>query len=180
MADQNGAVDLGVFHQAIIDQVKAAFPVFVVVDDYPQDRRPKSTPALYLEIDEMEGAGDEDPGTSQQALSLRYAARIVLPRSMDQVGRQVRMLAAAVAAFAHLNRFGQRVNPAQVIGAYPDAFEPELDQYVVWRVEWQQVGHFGTSVWLEYSQGETPGSPVYSWAPDIGLGHEPDYQPVVP
>lgn len=177
MADQNAALDLELFHQAVIDQLKAEFPAFLVVDDYPQDRRAKPVPALYVELEEMEGANDEDPGTGQQALALRFAARIILPASMPRVGRRIRVMAAALCAFVHLNRFGQRVNAAQLIGAYPDMFAPEeLDQYVVWRVEWQQVGHFGASVWLDYSQGGVPSDPMIG----DGSGDAAGYQPVLP
>lgn len=146
MADQNLAFDLDAYHDAVLAALKQAFPVFKTVDDYPQDRRPRATPALFIELDEAEQANDEDPGTGQQAMNLRMVARVVVPASGDKSGRQVRSLALAVAAFVHLSRFGQPINAAEVVGAYPDAFEPELDQYLVWRVEWQQVAHFGSVV----------------------------------
>jgi hypothetical protein len=69
------------------------------------------------------------------------------------------------------------VNAAQLIGAYPDVFAPEeLDQYLVWRVEWQQVGHFGGSVWEEFSQGSVPGDLLSG----DGSGNAADYQKVLP
>jgi hypothetical protein len=177
MADQNTALDLELFHQAIIDRLRAQFPGFRVVDDYPQDRRARPVPALYLDLEEMEGANDEDPGTGQQALALRFAARIILPASLPGVGRKIRAMAASLCAFVHLNRFGQPVNAAQLIGAYPDVFAPEeLDQYLVWRVEWQQVGHFGVSVWEEFSQGSVPGDLLSG----DGSGNAADYQKVLP
>ncbi|EKN01119.1 MULTISPECIES: hypothetical protein [unclassified Acidocella] len=147
MANQNGAVDLDAYHDAVLDALKQEFAIFKTVEDYPQDRKPRATPALFVELEELEQANDQDPGTGQQALNLRMVARVIVPASDEKAGRQVRALAAAVASFVHLNKFGQAILAAQVVGAYQDAFSPELDQYLVWKVEWQQVGHFGCSVY---------------------------------
>jgi hypothetical protein len=55
-------------------------------------------------------------------------------------------------------------------------FAPEeLDQYLVWRVEWQQVGHFGASVWVDDSQGSVSGDLMSG----DGSGSAADYQPVL-
>lgn len=156
MADRNEALDLVQYHQAVIDTLAGVFPVFKEVTDYPQDRKQRTVPALYIDLEEMEEANKEDAGTGQVSLCLRMSARIVLPASTPQVGRTVRALAAAVAATVHQNRFGVPINAAQLVGAYPDHFEPELDQFVVWRVDWQHVAQFGVSVWLDDNVGTAP------------------------
>ena len=63
------------------------------------------------------------------------------------------------------------------MGGYPDDFQPEIDKYEVWRVEWQQVIHLGETIWTD--EGTTPQNPVYSWVPDIGNGNEDKYQDAV-
>lgn len=175
MANQNAAVALNDLHQAIIDQVKAAFPAFKVVDDYPIDRTPPVLPACYIELEEFEQANDQDPGTGQQALDMRWCARIILGFRTANVGRQTRLMAASLASFIHLNRFNQPVDAAAVMGAYPDGFDPELDQYVVFRVEWHQVGHFGESTYADDDLTPAPKGVFVGYDPLIGLGHEADY-----
>ena len=59
----------------------------------------------------------------------------------------------------------------------PDAFEPQLDQFVVWRVDWQQVVHLGESVWSPDSS-LVPSEILYSTAPEIGPVHEEAYAPI--
>lgn len=173
MADQNTPVDLGALHDAILAAIKAAFPSLAYVDDYPLDRKPKAVPACLVECDEMEPANDEDSGTGQQSLALHFNARLILPFRTATAGREIRIMAAALSALVHENRWGQFINPAEVLGCFPDAFDPDLDQYLVWRVEWRQVGQFGVSVWADTGPA-VPG--VYlGFSPNIGPDHLADY-----
>ena len=86
---------------------------------------------------------------------------------------EVRRLAAEFLAWARLQRWGCPVGPAMMIGAWPDEFDPELDQYECWRTEWQQVIHLGASDWTD--DGTTPTDPAVSFAPEVGADHEADY-----
>jgi hypothetical protein len=175
MANENAAVALNDLHDAIIDRIKMAFPAFKLVDDYPIDRKPKALPACMIELEEFEQANDQDPGTGQQALDMRWNARIILGFRTANVGRQTRLMAASLAAFIHLNRFGQKVGAAQVMGAYPDGFEPDLDEYVVFRVEWHQVGHFGVSAYADDDLTQIPENVFVGYDPSVGAGREGDY-----
>ncbi|MNT22077.1 hypothetical protein D3C72_1574490 [compost metagenome] len=84
--------------------------------------------------------------------------------------------------FKHPTEAGKALptGPVQLVGCYKDDFEPELDQYEVWRIEWHQVMHLGVSVFAGETDGVTPGKPLYSWAPQIGNGHADDYTEVLP
>ena len=72
-----------------------------------------------------------------------------------------------------MQRWGLPVGAADVLGCRPDDFDPGLEQYECWRVEWQQVIHLGTSDWT--SDGATPTDPAVSFVPAIGAEHEADY-----
>ena len=52
----------------------------------------------------------------------------------------------------------------------------DLDQFVVWRVEWQQPLHIGVSVWN--NDGMIPIEVLLSYVPDIGPGNEEKYEPI--
>lgn len=169
-------IDLGTVHQAIIDAVAAQFPDVVTVADYRDDRDRLPLPAILIELEDMEGAPDEDPGTGQLAMMARFVARVIIGFRTPTAEREIRRLAGALGAFVRLNRWNQPIGPAEVLVIGPDAFAPELDRYVIWRVEWQQVVHLGASVWT--NEGDIPVTVLVGVAPDIGTGHEADYQDI--
>lgn len=179
MANANTVITLDQLHAGILAAISAQFPDLATVEAYRLERRNLPTPACLIEMTEMDAAPDVDPGTMQLAVNARFEARLVIGFRQNGANPklEVRKLAAAFAAFARLNRWGCRVGPADVIGAYPDDFDPELDQFECWRVEWQQVIHLGDTVWTD--SGEVP-TPYYSWSPEIGIPHESDYEPVLP
>jgi hypothetical protein len=174
------AIDLDAFHAAVVAAIKAQFPIFETVEDYPEDRKPVTTPACLIEIEEMDADDADDAGTEQQTMKMKCAARIILGLRTPQMRRTARKLCGSFAAFLRFNKFGQPVGEGRVIGAYQDAFEPELDQYEVWRVEWSHLAYFGTDVWLPDSSVIVPAGVYVGWAPDIGTGHEQDYLKVAP
>lgn len=177
MANANTELTLDALHDAIVARIKAQFPALKTVQAYRLDRKALPTPACLVELTEFETTSDAmDPGTEQLAVTARFEARLILGFKTPQAKLEIRKLAASVAAFARLNRWGLPVGPAEVIGAYPDDFDPELDQYECWRVEWTNVIHLGESVWND--EGLPVGDPVFSWAPKVGLGNEPYYRPM--
>lgn len=168
-------IDIGAVHQSIIDLVAAQFPDVRTVADYRNDRARLPLPAILIELEDMEGVPDDDPGTGQLAVMARWVARVIIGFRTQSAEREIRRLAGALGAFAHLNRWGQPIGPAEVLVIGPDAFAPELDKYVVWRVEWQQVMHLGRSVWMNEG-GNIPTTVLIGFAPEIGEGHEDQYQ----
>ena len=169
-------IDLDTLHQNIIDRVAEQFPSVVTVADYREDRQRLPLPAILIELDDIEAAPDEDPGTEQLAARTRWIARIIIGFRTANAEREIRKLAAALGAFIHMQRWGQPVEAAQVLTISPDTFDPSLDQYVVWAVEWQQVVHLGASVWKP--DGELPEAVLYSHVPRIGIPYEPEYKPL--
>lgn len=173
-------IDLDAFHDAVVAAIKLQFPIFQTVEDYPEDRKPVTTPACLIEIEEMDGDDSDDPGTEQQAMKMKCAARIILGLRTPKMRRTARKLCGSFASFLRFNKFGMPVGEGRVIGAYQDAFEPELDQYEVWRVEWSHLAYFGDDVWMPDPSIVTPSTVFVGFAPNIGIGHEPDYVQVAP
>lgn len=157
MANANTVTTLDVVHDGIVLAIKAQFPDIKTVEAYRLDRKSLPLPACLIEMTEMEVDMDVDPGTEQLAVTARFEARLVLGfrQGSKNAKLEVRKLAAAVASFARLQRWGCPIGPADVIGAYPDDFDPELEQYECWRVEWTNLIHIGESVW-NWPPGDTP------------------------
>lgn len=177
MANANTEVTLEQVHDAIVASIRAQFPGLKTVEAYRLDRKNLPVPACLIELTEMEITHDAfDPGTEQLAVTARFEARLLIGFKTPRAKLSIRQLAAALAHFARTNRWGVPVGPGQVIGAYPDDFDPELDQYECWRVEWTNVVHIGAPTWED--AGTTPTSALYSWAPNIGPGHESHYRPL--
>lgn len=130
--------DLRELHQRIRDAVAARFPAFKVVEFYrDEESEALPTPACLLELDEIEHH-EEDPGTDQIMVALRFSARLVFSREGGPDGLlNVRLAAADVAAFINKNRFGGGVFPARILSCGADFFRPDMTgQYAIWRVEW--------------------------------------------
>lgn len=171
MSTETG-LDIDAIHDALIAAAQAQWPDLATVADYRDDRDTLPLPALLFEMVGLEGDDQPDPGTEQLAMVARFEARVVMGFRTPAVEREVRKLAAAVALWVNGNRFGQPVDPAEVLSVEPDAFEPELDQYAVWRVEWRQQVCLGTSVW--FNDGSVPDA-LYAWEPRTGVRHKDDY-----
>lgn len=163
-------------HEAIVGAVRRQFPALLTVEAYRQVRGALPVPACLVELAELEATDELDPGTGQLAVMARFEARLVIGFRQGGLnpGLEIRKLAAALAAFVHQQRWGLPVGAADVLGCWPDDFDPGLEQYECWRVEWQQVLHLGESVWT--NEGRTP-VPYLAWAPEIGAVHEADYEP---
>lgn len=165
----NTEVDLAELHDAIVADIKAAFPNLVTVEFYREDRKVLPKPACLLELSELEAIPDDDPGTEQLAVMAKFEAELVIGFRTPEAKRSIRLLAASLAAWLRMRRWTNYsgttpklpTGEAQVIGAYQDDFsmigrdsDKGLEQYEVWRVEWQQRIHLGKTVWTD--EGTVP------------------------
>ncbi len=173
MANQDTEINLDSIHQSIIDAITDKFPTLQTVTDYHDSRQPLTVPACLIELTELT-AEDDDPGTEQLALLARFEARIIIGFRTPSAKREIRKLATSLATFIQNHRWGQPIGSATVLGCYPDEFSPELDQYEIWRVEWSQEIHFGSSVWT--NEGIIPTTVMLSYPPHNG--NENDYEEV--
>lgn len=191
MANANTDIDLSELHAGIELAIRAQFPDLKLVEFYreEEERRPpepEQLPACLLEMSEMEPTPDVDPGTEQLAVNARFEARVIVGFRTPRAKLEVRKLAAALAVFLRQKRWphptetGKTIptGPADVVTIMADDFNPELDRFEVWRVEWLQPLHLGIGIWKD--EGITPQSPLYSWRPDIGDGNAHKYESAVP
>ncbi len=160
MANANTEINIDQLHQVIETAISTQFPTLVTVEFDSDERTLPAMPACLLEISEAERFEEQDPGTGQLPVTLRFAARLAIGFRTPNAKREIKKLAFAFAAWLHLRTWraqGCPSGPAQVVGAYRDDFSPELDQFMVWRVEWAQEIHLGQTVW-------TDGTPITDFA----------------
>jgi hypothetical protein len=182
MADCNTTLDFDLMHAQIEAQIQAAFPAIKTVEFYRDDENEAiPAPAILLEMSEVEPDPTEDDGTGQLPAFMRFEARIVMGIRTPSVKAAVRKAACALAGWLHLRAWGNGVmaGPCIVIVCAPDEFDPRLDKWAVWRVEWRQQVFLGDNVWDGENDGAVPSS-FFSFAPDIGVPHIPDYVRVGP
>jgi hypothetical protein len=174
--DVNDGTDLAAMHQAITDGIAGAFPG-VHVEFYREDRKnlplgdgtDKPSAYVLLDLPEMDATADApDPGTEQQALRARFEAEIIMRALKPGAKVDVRVLAGSLAAYLRQrSRWPGVLNgPIHVSGCYRDDFNPELDQFEVWRVEWTQEVRLGEGVWKE--TGDTPANVFLAFVPADG------------
>ncbi|WP_371330639.1 hypothetical protein [Klebsiella quasipneumoniae] len=137
------------------------------------------TPALLVSVPgwDMAEGGGEGRLTVELSIELYVVFdRIPTEGKMTEAELFVRSAAADISQWGHGNVFGlPSVDPAVFVRAERDVFSPELDDYLVFRVELTQKARLGPD---PFARGE--GMPLQSvWlgkAPDIGYAHVNDYR----
>lgn len=175
MPQPDTEIDLDQLIDAITASIAGAFPTFATVEAYREDRKTLPLPACLVQLVDLEPT--EDIGTEQLPVIANFEALVILGHRADAVKRAAPKLAASLALHIKSKRWGLPVEPATVTAIEPDNFDPRLDDFEVWRVDWRQIIHIGESIWDD--DGSVPSSVLVSWVPRIGLENEDEYQPVV-
>jgi hypothetical protein len=110
-------------------------------------------PACFVEIESFEPG--TDPGTEELAVIANFSAKIVMDRTVAGAEFAIRELALKLANLINKNTWNAAdssagspdVSPAKIKDIGPDAFSPELDDYLVWNVAWTQELHVGENIW---------------------------------
>src|SRR5574343_1922622 len=105
----NTNLDLGVLHDAITADIKAAFRSLVSVEFYqddPEMRKNLPIPACLLTLSEMEVDPEIDPGTEQLAVNATFEAYFIInslrtPRAKLTIRKNI----AAFMAWLRLRRW---------------------------------------------------------------------------
>ncbi len=161
-------------HQKIIAGIKAVAPGLKSCEAYPQFVKKIATPAVLLEMGAMDPS--QDPGTGELALDARFSVYVIVSCGDPDFNLATRELAAQIAIVVAGNRWGLPVGPARIDSIEPDTFKPNILGYEIWRVSWTHLILLGDSVWDD--SGVTPSEIYLGYSPDIGFGHEDDYQRV--
>jgi hypothetical protein len=167
-------VDLDLLHDAIVAglRTKLADVTGLTVEDYPDVQRRVTLPAVLIELSEFEP--NDDAGTGELDVWGHFEARCVFDPNAAGAQRAVRALAMQVANAANREQWGQPVSPAEILDVAEDGFKPDLDGYLVWRVEWRHKFTVGESIWT--LPGVQPREIWLGVAPLIGPDHVADYR----
>ncbi|WP_017517043.1 hypothetical protein ACQCLI_12965 [Pseudomonas nitroreducens] len=130
-------------------------------------------PSVLLEIAEFEPG--PDPGTGEVALDCRCEARIVVAPEQQDATRQAAHLSTQLSILLRAQTWGLAVDPALFTSAEQDYSRPELDNYLVWRVEWTQTLYLGEEQWPW--PDESGYTLMIGLDPETGPGNEPKYVP---
>lgn len=166
------------YHKAVTDVLKA-IDWQREVSFYPDDRTPLDTPALYFSVDSWSRA---NKGTDQLHVDMDCSIWVVVSRSLvcafDSPELYARALAADISQLVENHNFGLELEPAVFQSATMDTFDRGLVDYYVWRISYGQELPIGKD---PHDFHRPPLTQIYvSKAPDIGAGHEDDYDPMFP
>lgn len=171
-------IDLDILMAAVVSRIAAAFPAFATVNDFDAVRTSLAIPACLVTLEDFEAEPEADPLTGQLALLVRWRARVIIGFKTPNAKREIRKLAASLGLFIHGQRWGLPVEAAAVTVIAPDDFEPALDQFEVWSVDFQQMINLGESVWV--NDGTIPQVVLSNWTAAGEDRDAGDFDQVVP
>lgn len=174
------SVSVAQVHNAIVTQLSGLLTQFgiVYVQDYPRQVDKLEVPAVLLDVEQMDVLND--PGTEQTRMSLRFSAVVVVGSLRNDAAgldprMSVRVLAMAVAHAINRQRWGiDGCGPAKVQQVQPDAFDPRLDRFECWRIEWTHEVMVGDDIWNQVGM-----LPTQVWSADTPEGFTLDPQKIV-
>ncbi|NBF04728.1 hypothetical protein GV819_20810 [Pseudomonas sp. Fl5BN2] len=158
---------------AITSTIKAAMPHLHTVEAFPKALDGSSEPAIYLAIIGLDQG--PDPGDGRSCMRATFEARALVDPSLAQAPLQAAILAAQLIELLRCQHWAlDFVEGATAVSAKPAGTSAEPVQSAEWIVQWQQLIYLGQEQWPWPNQ--PPGTLVLGFSPDIGPGHEADYQ----
>lgn len=123
----------------------AAYDPFPELDG--QDPKPVDTPAILLEIEDIE-PGEMD-GTDRTPLHLSFVAHCILSFRTTDLQLELREFGADMLAHVRDNRWGLRdsVRQPTALSAKPGEFRPDLDGFDSMLVRWEHEVYVGENFW---------------------------------
>lgn len=169
-------LSLAVYHHAVIETLRQ-LPWVADADTYPENRTQLVTPAIYLSVDSWNPCSNT---SGQPSVTLSVSLFIVVDRSSATLTKPdiyIRSAAADVTQWLDGQQFGlPYVDGAEFISAEADAFDPQFDDYLVWRINFEQQAAFGADPFAQ--SGSLLKGVWLGKAPDIGMGHVMDYRKI--
>jgi hypothetical protein len=158
--------ELTTLHDAITATLSAAMPKVLHVEAFPELDSKVRTPALLYGLTDM--TLGEDRGEGKTALVGRFQSCILIDADRPKASLQAAILASAMAVALKDQWWGLDfvTGPPEHIHAQPEAPTKELEQFVMWSVQWVQRFEVGESEWLW--PDEPPGSLVFDIDPGDG------------
>ncbi|WP_228393640.1 hypothetical protein [Pseudomonas helleri] len=165
--------ELTTLHDAITATLSAAMPKVLHVEAFPELDSKVRTPALLYGLTDMSPGTDR--GEGKTALIGRFQSCILIDADRPKASLQAAILAAqmAVALKDQWWDLDFVLSAPTQIHAQPEAPTKELEQFVMWSVQWIQEFEVGELEWPW--PDEPPGSLLFGFSPDTGPGSEGDY-----
>lgn len=158
------STNLDALHAAIKTVLAAKYPD-ATVDFYGRPGDRIQTPAILLELEDIQAQDPDDLGTEQLPAVLNFNAYVVLDFKAGKK-QAVKVLAADVATFIRGKRWGCPVGAASVVGAFPDVLAGREEAYEVMRVEFSHEVLLGQDIWTE--DGQVPWKVYLGISPLVG------------
>lgn len=165
--------ELTTLHDAITRIISERMPKVVHVEQFPELGAEVMTPALLYGITDM--APGLDRGEGKTAVIGRFQSCILVEADRPKASLQAAILAGQMMTVLkdQLWDVDFVTGPPEQVHAQPEAPTLDLEQFVMWSVQWIQPFELGDSDWPW--PDEPPGSLVFGFSPDIGPGSEQQY-----
>jgi hypothetical protein len=175
----NQKVNLTTLHENIKSGIRAMFTTQAVptVDYYRRVETRAIVPAVFFEMTAIDN--NPESATEQFDGIFRFSAFCIVPFNAQNAKLAVRVLAASLAEKIQGKRWSCPIGRARVTLIEPDDFDPENSEYESVRLDWEQEGLLGDSV-FNADGSLAPTSVWLGYSPNVGPGHEADYIPIFP
>lgn len=159
--------ELTTLHDAITRILSERMPRVLHVEQFPELDAQVNTPALLYGITDMTLGTDR--GEGKTALIGRFQSCILVDADRPKASLQAAILAAQMTTVLKDQWWGVDfvTGPPEQVHAQPEAPTQELEQFVMWSVQWIQPFEVGEFTWPW--PDEPPGSLVFNIEP----GDEP-------
>lgn len=159
--------ELTTLHDAMTRIISERMPSVLHVEQFPELGAEVKTPALLYGITDMTLGTDR--GEGKTALIGRFQSCILIEADRPKASLQAAILAAQLAKVLKDQFWNVDfvTGPPEQVHAQPEAPTLELEQFVMWSVQWVQPFEVGELSWPW--PDEPPGSLVL----DIDPGEEP-------
>lgn len=159
--------ELTTLHDAITRILSERMPRVLHVEQFPELDAQVNTPALLYGITDLTLGTDR--GEGKTALIGRFQSCILVDADRPKASLQAAILAAQMTTVLKDQWWGVDfvTGPPEQVHAQPEAPTQELEQFVMWSVQWIQPFEVGEFTWPW--PDEPPGSLVFNIEP----GDEP-------
>ncbi|WP_067096179.1 hypothetical protein [Marinomonas atlantica] len=131
-------INLNEHAQAVISHLTEKFNgTLHSIEEYPDEFGSIQAPCAFFGVLDWERA-EEQRMTGELTVDLNCQLLIVFGQDGTVSQNDVRNRAMGASLFIDDQNFGLDAEPARFISAQPFAFDPDLEQYVVWSVDFKQ------------------------------------------
>ncbi len=139
-------------------------PKILHVEEFPELGDEVEVPALLYGLTDL--TLGEDRATGQTALIGRFQSCILIDATRPKASLQAAILAAQMMAVLRFQYWDLEfvVGPPEHVHAQPEAPPKDLEQFVMWSVQWTQAFEIGTLEWPW--PDEPPGTLMFGFNDD--------------